>query len=252
MDYFKYFPYAEYVFGNEAEEIGTGDVVTELFQDISAYVDIIDDVKKNSAFSLKYYIQDGERPDQVSTKLYGRPSYHWTFFMMNDHLRTQGWPLSMRLLNKQLRRDFPHEVALCRDDLNRIFRPGQVIVGSTSGARGKILRRRLDVGCLHIQKIGKINFSPAEVITSKSVNASVTEAIFVNTIKEFRAPHHYEYKGERVDIDPHDVNGPPAFYQEITFEDHYIRQNDKLKEINIIKPDSIREVTALYREALGK
>ena len=118
-----------------AEEIGTGKVVTELIQDISAYVDVIDDVKKSSAFSAKYYIQDNDRPDNVSMKLYGSPSYHWTFFLMNDHLRQQGWPLSNRLIAKQLKRDFPHEVAISRDDLTSVFRPGQIVVGSTSGAR---------------------------------------------------------------------------------------------------------------------
>ena len=252
MDYFKYFPYTQYVFGNEAEEIGTGKVVTELIQDISAYVDVIDDVKKSSAFSAKYYIQDNDRPDNVSMKLYGSPSYHWTFFLMNDHLRQQGWPLSNRLIAKQLKRDFPHEVAISRDDLTSIFRPGQIVVGSTSGARGEILRRRLDLGCIHIKPIGTRSFSSAEVITSKSVAASVTEAVFVNFRKEYLSPHHYEYNGERVDIDPTDVNAPPAFYQEVTIEDYYHRQNDKLKEIRVIKPESIREIASLYRETLGR
>ena len=79
MDYFKYFPRVEYVFGNEAEDIGTGIVVTELIQDMSLYVDIIDEIKRSKAFYLKYYIQENERPDNVSMNLYGSPSYDCTF-----------------------------------------------------------------------------------------------------------------------------------------------------------------------------
>ena len=107
MDYFKYFPYTRYVFGNEAEEIGTGKVVTEVVQDISRYVDVIDEVKRSKAFSTQYYIQENERPDNVSQLLYGNPSYHWTFWLMNDHIREQGWPLTYRQMQKQLERDFP-------------------------------------------------------------------------------------------------------------------------------------------------
>ena len=51
------------------------------------------------------------------------------------------------------------------------------------------------------------------------------------------------------DIDP--AVGPGALQLEVTLEDYYHQQNDNLKSINIIKPDSVREVAALYRKALG-
>lgn len=46
----------------------------------------------------KYTVLDGERPEQVSYKLYGDPKYHWTFFLLNDSLKDglHGWPLSFR------------------------------------------------------------------------------------------------------------------------------------------------------------
>ena len=249
MDYFKYFPRVEYVFGNEAEDIGTGIVVTELIQDMSLYVDVIDELKRSKAFYLKYYIQEHERPDNVSMNLYGSPSYHWTLFLMNDHLRESGWPLSFRQMDKQLKRDFPHIVAMTKDDLTGHFFPGQIVVGQNSGARGKVLRRRLDVGAIHIEKIGTKDFSPIERIISKSIDAIGTQSIDCNTMLEYKSPHHYTQNGERVDIDP--TVGPGALQLEVTIEDYYHTQNNKLKEINIIKPDSIQEVAALYRKAVG-
>ena len=68
---------------------------------------------------------------------------------------------------------------------------------------------------------------------------------------EYKSPHHYlNSDGERVDIDP--AFGPGALLTEVTIEDYYHQQNDKLKEINIIKPESIIEIANLYKEALAR
>ena len=72
MSYFNKFPVVDYNFGDNEPDI--------LFNNISAYVDIIDQVKQEVAFYEKYTILDGDRPDTVSQKLYDTTDYHWTFF----------------------------------------------------------------------------------------------------------------------------------------------------------------------------
>ena len=252
MDYFKNFPYTRYVFGNEAEEIGTGKVVTEVIQDISRYVDVIDDVKRSKAFSLKYYIQENERPDNVSMKLYGTPSYHWTFWLMNDHIREQGWPLTYRNMQRQIERDFPGYVAITKFDLTGHYLPGEIVVGTTSDARAEVMRRRLDLGAIHLQLVeGSRKFLSYERIAPKSLSALQTQPVNADIMLEYKSPHHYlDANGDRVDIDP--AVGPGALVTEVTIEDYYHQQNDKLKEINIIKPESIIEVTNLYKEAISR
>ena len=51
-----------------------------------------------SLFYTKYVIQDGERADQISQKLYGSPQYYWTLFLLNETLKDglNGWPLSYK------------------------------------------------------------------------------------------------------------------------------------------------------------
>ena len=47
----------------------------------------------------KHIVQRGERPDQLSTQLYGTPVHYWTFFVVNRHLRMGDffqWPLSQQ------------------------------------------------------------------------------------------------------------------------------------------------------------
>ena len=152
-------------------------------------------------------------------------------------------------MEKQLKRDFPHTVAITKDDLTGHFKPGEIVVGQNSGARGKVLRRRLDVGAIHIELIGTTPFSPIERVISKSIDAIGTQSVDCNTMPEYKSPHHYTQNGERVDIDP--ATGPGALQLEVTIEDYYHTQNNKLKEITVIKPDSIQEVAALYRKAIG-
>ena len=63
-------------FGNETD--------ASLIQDLTVYVDIVDQLKDDTTSYGTYDILDGDRPDQVSFKLYGTPNYHWTFYYLND------------------------------------------------------------------------------------------------------------------------------------------------------------------------
>lgn len=51
----------------------------------------------------KYVILDGERPDQVSQKLYGTPKYDWLILLTNNMIsRYDNWPLSEYDLRKHV------------------------------------------------------------------------------------------------------------------------------------------------------
>ena len=96
--YFQNFPTVAYKFGDNEAPV--------LFNNLSAYVDIVDQIKDNVAFYNKYTIQAGDRPDTLSYKLYDTVDYYWTFFLMNDHLRISGClyltMISLTLLNPSI------------------------------------------------------------------------------------------------------------------------------------------------------
>ena len=73
MSYFYNFPSTFYRYGTEK--------TPNFVQNLAAYVQVIDDVRDNVAFYTKYNILDGDRPDQVSKKLYGTTDYYFTFFI---------------------------------------------------------------------------------------------------------------------------------------------------------------------------
>lgn len=99
MSYFKDFPLTRYKFGNNLPEV--------YIQDISIYVDLLDQLSDATAFYQKYTILDGDRPDTLSYKLYGTTDYHWTFYLLNPTLRESGWPLSYKELESSLETAYP-------------------------------------------------------------------------------------------------------------------------------------------------
>jgi hypothetical protein len=238
MAYFYNFPRTLYKFGNEESQTA--------FQDISAYVDIIDQIKDDINFYRFYTISDGDRPDTVSFKVYGTPFYYWSFFLLNDNLKIQGWPLSNAAAVEKAQKDFPNTTLTTRQDLTGIFLPGQVVSGSTSGATGTIIKRRLDFGQLIIE--GTHDFVSGEIITS-NVGDNIQTTTLSAVSEEYNSVHHYENSdGQYVDIDP--AVGNAALFNEVTFLDRYIASNDELKTIKIIKPTSLNGIVSAYTEAL--
>jgi hypothetical protein len=145
MSYFTNFPFVNYVFGNQP-----GPTV---FQNMGVYVDLLDIAKDDAAFYTYYDIQNGDRPDQVSQKLYGRSDLHWTFAIMNDDIKIQGWPLSYNDLLQKAKDDYPNVTITTRTDVTSKFKVGSILTGSTGQSKGKIIRKRLDLGQIIVERV---------------------------------------------------------------------------------------------------
>lgn len=247
MQYFNTFPRVFYVFGDQ-EAQGTGQVSTELYQNISAYSDVIDEIADNVAFFVKYDIQEGTRSDQVSYDIYGTPIYHWTFAMMNEHLRKQGWPLTNAEINNVVKRDYPHFTYTTKDSLTGIHKVNQIVVASDTAARGRVLRRNLDLGQVTVDS--QTAFRIGEAVTNVSLADETGTVTVSGASPEYLSAHHYEdADGNHVDIDP--TVGPGAQLTEITHIDRYIKANDELKHIRVIKPELINEVVSMFKQAIS-
>jgi hypothetical protein len=240
MPYFQDFPRALYRFGNE--------ISYEQFQDLSSYVDIIDQIKDDASAYSKYYILDNERPDQLSYKLYGTPDYHWTFFMMNDNIREQGWPLSNRELLLFVQKELALNTITTKTVLTDKFKIGQTIEGVSSGATGTIDHRHLDLGQLVISNTNG-TFTVGENVNSINAEGAI-ETISVSSYEsEYLSAHHYEdANGVTVDIDP--AVGPGALLTEVTYLDRYVSINDSLKEIRVLKRNVLFQIAEAFTEAL--
>jgi len=239
--YFKYFPMVDYKFGDETN--------ISKVEDISLYADIIDQIADATTAYDEYYILPGERPDQVSEKLYGNPNYHWTFYLMNEAIREQRWPVSNNKVFELAESKYATRVITTKTKLTDKFKVGQTITGSTSSATATIGKRNLDLGQLFIENIDK-TFIAGESINSINAN-NVIETIVVNSYEfQYNAAHHYEdAAGDTVDIDPE--VGPGALINEVTYLDRVNRLNEANREIRVIKAGIIRDVVKSFRESIG-
>jgi len=250
MKYFKDFQDVFYNFGNEAQPT--------LIQNISKYVDIIDQVKDDIAFLTFYTIQEGNRPDQVSIELYDTPLYYWTLYLLNDNIRQQGWPLNNVEFQTYIKKIFPNTVITTRQNISTNFKVGQTLTGNTSGASGTIIRRNLDLGQIVVE--GKPSFrTSGETITSTNSSGVLESIIAVSSSDEHNAANYYtDTSGGIVDLsvdsangaNPGDLLAPGALKNEITNEQAYYNVNESLRQIRVIRPNLINNIVSGYKKAV--
>ena len=239
-NYFRNFPKTSYFFGTEGE--------ANIVENIAIYADVIDQIRDTATTYQKYNILPDERPDQVSMKLYDTPNYYWTFFLMNDHLREQGWPLSNSKLFEFATKTYDERVLETKTPLSDKFAIGNEVEGLSSFATGTIVHRNLDLGQVWIESGNGRSFVSNEPV--RTTTTLVDELItLIGTSKRINSAHHYENSdGEYVDIDPHVDR--PSIYTEKTWYDELTRQNDALKSIIVIRNNLIGEIVKSFQKAV--
>ena len=193
MGYFADFSPTLYRFGNETS--------LSLATNLTQYVDLIDQVKTRDVFLEDYLIPVNERPDQTSFKLYGNADYYWILFLLNDHVRENGWPLTTKEVETEAKRRYPHRmvtVKIQQEDVVDFYREvrqsdgtflsvpiyrtklvgtapdqfevGATVTGSQSGTKGIIIKRDLALGTFVIDTENVITESiiDEEVVTPNS------------------------------------------------------------------------------------
>ena len=146
--FFRNFPLVGYNFGNEVDPA--------LFQNISAYIKVIDDLKDDIAFYTTVHIQDYDRPDSFSYKLYETTEFYWTFYYLNDDIRESGWPLPQQDLLPKAKVDYPHRAVTTTGNISKTFLPGHTVTGALSGTIGTVIKRYLDLGQIIIEPFSQV------------------------------------------------------------------------------------------------
>jgi len=247
--FFKNFPLIAYNFGNETDPA--------LFQNISAYIKVIDEIANDIAFYTTIHIQDYDRPDSLSFKLYRTTQFYWTFYYLNDDVRESGWPLPQQDLLPKAKVDYPHQTVITTGNISKTFLPGHTVKGSLSGSTGTVVKRYLDLGQIIIDSPN--NFNAGENITP-SINGVEQTADFVvvtSNVEQFNSVHHYENSSkDYVDIGlvPSGI-GTGAFPSlsgktPVTYFERILDKNDALREIKVLKPNVAQQVQQEFTKLL--
>jgi len=246
MDYFKYFPTIDYMFGDHAQK--------DKFRNISIYTDVIDQVKDNLTMYEDYNILDGERPDNVSQKIYDTPEYHWTFYMLNDKIREKGWPLTQKKLYEFALRKYPFKVMNLSIDISTILKVGQTITGVNNGATAKIIHRDTDLLQLVLTDVnGNITSTQGyQTINADGSTTTIAASDVSSIVDQINATHHIENtSGEHIDLI--DSNGDFVLGTgdiPVTNLEELVRVNDSLKQIRVFRPGNIDQIADAFKQAI--
>lgn len=103
-NFFTQFPLKDFTFFDKSSKI------VDIFRNVD-----VNDILADDIINYEYIdVVDGERPDILSQRLYGRSDFYWTFFIVNDSLKSvlHDWPLSMNQFETYMAEKFDDKVVL--------------------------------------------------------------------------------------------------------------------------------------------
>lgn len=267
MAFFRQFPRVGYDYENNG-------VITNI-------IDIFRSVKVDSVFlddmsTYQYYqVRNGQRPDITSSILYGTPDYYWTFFVVNEHLKTglSGWPMASQEFEDFIELEYsgtvidtepvivtdPDGLQTSQNSLAGKFKLNEIITGNTSMATGLLKEKNLGMSQLILSNVSG-NFRSKEIITGNTSNSAVQTA---RVYSHRDAPHHYvnasglemycarliNESNTAAGIDPaaDEDNLTPVSYYEYELE-----LNEERGNIRVVRPNMIFQFAQLYNKLINQ
>lgn len=246
MAFFKQFPRTEYDirFDNKLTEI------TNIFRHVDVNTSLLDGYIN---YKLER-IEDGERPDQMSFRLYKSADYYWTYFIINDFLKEgySAWPKSFVELESFIDDEYGKYSVLAVDSstLRRICKIENVLsqtitLGSTSGIKiHKIDETRQQIWLKGNHTI--LNNVEAEnfEITGHSDSPSVLTALDGWAYAQ-NAPYSYNSFSSTTG----DIIRTTDF---TSYQKYHGDENEERSQIKVVQPGLLLEFTEEYKRLINE
>jgi len=212
---------------------GSGNL--DLMKNLTAKAKVSDALIDNSAHYQTVEIQDGERPDLLSQRLYGTPIYHWTFLLLNPQIKNiwDDWPMSSSQLVEYCTNKYQYLAGDTDTDLNNKFIIGETVTGGVSGATGIVKEIHVNMGYIVIEKT-----SGTFTVTGETIQGGDSQdSAACNFIKsQAYAPHHHVNNSTGAWVKRSAGTSP---YTYIDYESAVTEQN---RDVKVIKPEHMTVV----------
>ena len=277
MSFFRQFPKIQYDF----QDNGIDTRIIDIFRFVKADDRYLDDL---STYAF-YQIQNGDRPDIVSNLLYGTPDYYWTFFVINEQLKTglSGWPMSTEQFEDYMTteydgiaietypviiRDGDGIITDHRNSLAERFQLNETVTGILSGATGIVKAIDVQKSQLILRDVDGV-FQENELVRGNTTLDEVTSY----RVWDYRdAPHHYEdddgntiYSALHIDeqyiydannvlvtaSNPIQTGTSDSEVNIITNLEYETQLNDERANIRVIRPKLIYDFAKNYRDLIN-
>lgn len=228
--YFQGFPTVLYDVHNDGHPVE----VTDIFRAVRLKPEVRDDM----LLYTSYTIQDGERPDHVSMKLYNSVDYYWVFFMVNENLVNlyTDWPLSSLELQNAIDVKYAGYVLTSNNDFSSSFVQNETITGLVSGATATLTEKDINTGVLKVTNVVG-TFRSNELIRGNTSRSTLV----ISGYRPFKdVIHHYE------NVDGNIVGRYDAGALPITNDEYERAENEKKSIIQVVKPQYIAKVAAEF------
>jgi len=215
---------------------GSGNV--DILKNLTARAKVSDELLNSGGFYQTITVQDGERPDILSKRLYNNETFHWTFLLLNPQIKNiwDDWPMSSAQLLDYVTNKYQYLAADTDDDLNNKFILGETVQGSVSGALGTIKEIHVNLGYVTIDLTSGTFNETGETING--INSQ--DSIACNFIKsQAYAPHHHRNTAG-VRVRRSNVTVP---YTLLDYETAITEQN---RQIKVVKPEHINTVAQAF------
>ena len=268
MPFFKQFPKIEYDFNRT----GAVTEMLDIFRSVRPLPDLVD----NFSGYRFYEVINGERPDIVSQRLYGTSDFYWTFFIVNDFLHDgyRSWPMSQEDLYAYINKEYDGKVIEIQtttltdgdgristvDSIAGKFQLGEQLVGQTSGAQGKLIKKNTDMNQLIVQNVTKAFLG--NMHEPGGVREEIRGALSTDLVNSYRiynyadAPYYYynEFDGDKkpvtnaLHIDGGVASSDLAFQSYRNFE---FERNEERSKIRYVSPNYIEQFVDQFEEIIN-
>ena len=215
---------------------GSGNI--DALKNLTARAKVSAELLNSGGFYETVTVEEGERPDHLSKRLYNVETYHWTFLLLNPQIKNiwDDWPMSTNQLLDYCTNKYQYLAADTDELLVDKFIVGETVTGSVSGATGIVKEIHVNLGYVTIEKTSGTFAETGETI--QGVNSS--DSVSCNFIKsQAYAPHHHRNTAG-VRVKRSNVTVP---YTLIDYETAIMDQN---RQIKAIKPEHINTVANAF------
>ena len=221
--YFAKFPRVSYDL--DRKKISSPDRVTNVFFRIA----IVKDIVRNFSSYYEYSIRDGDRPEVLAEKAYGDPEAHWIILYANDILDPHyDWPLDNKSFEKYIVNKYKSQARM--DGVKNItswaktnYVKYEKVIERTNAYTNTKYVSRYEIDEANVASSMAIT-DPYDTYNSLAVTSFETFDVAGRSISE-------TIKAER-----------------ISYYDYELRQNEKKRNIKIIKKEYYGRIMAQFND----
>ena len=236
--FFKQIPNIQYDFKSDGKFF----VAKDLFRKVSTWSYLQEGI---SGYTY-YRVTEGERPDVVSSKLYGDSTLYWTFFLVNENLQDfNDWPKSGQLLHRFIARKYSGKVLVGSESTDIVsfnhntnvsskFLLGEKVTQASSGAFGFVTK----IDPTHNRIV--LNSVDGTFTTGTVVGSDSSKSFTVTSVADEKdVVHHYtDSNGLRTTVSTSNTPVSNEEYERDINEDKF--------SIRIIEPRYIDKVVTEF------